>query len=468
MQQWLPRGLAVSHGRRLARMVAAGESWQIYTTNTDAYVLAVTACLCDEWIQLYSLSGEIFVPYDADMRYRIFCGAEHYLISSLDQGPFPQNAGQVEAFSAAFGKATERFPDTKWGDALYLEEYSLILPGAQESNISTDRVYGKWLTGGVNISVDSFSRLSQLMSWLPADRLADSVHTAGFLTKPCAGQGALPAQSPAAQASGAKEAMIPPDRCPPEKFVLTGRPELERFFNDNIIDIVRHQEEYKRMGISFPGATILYGPPGCGKTFAVDRLCEYLGWPRFDIDSFSIASTYIHETSKKTAEVFQAAIQAAPSIVVIDEMEAFLSDRSMSGPSGIHHMEEVAEFLREIPKAVASGVLIFAMTNMIESIDPAIRRRGRFDHIVEVKMASKEEIESLIKARLKELPAAEDIDTGEIANKLDGHPLSDVAFILQQAGKLAVKEGSDCIDQACLDQALLMLPKEQKKRTLGF
>ena len=57
-----------------------------------------------------------------------------------------------------------------------------------------------------------------------------------------------------------------------ESFTLIGRPELEQFFNDNIIDIVLHQEQYKRMGISFPGATSLYGPPGCGKTYAVEKL----------------------------------------------------------------------------------------------------------------------------------------------------------------------------------------------------
>ncbi|MBQ2390639.1 MAG: AAA family ATPase, partial [Clostridia bacterium] len=50
------------------------------------------------------------------------------------------------------------------------------------------------------------------------------------------------------------------------------------------------------MGISFPGATILHGPPGCGKTYAVEKLAEYLGWKRFDIDSSSIASSFIHDT----------------------------------------------------------------------------------------------------------------------------------------------------------------------------
>jgi len=70
---------------------------------------------------------------------------------------------------------------------------------------------------------------------------------------------------------------------------------------------------------------VLHGPPGCGKTFAVDRLVDFLGWPSFQIDASSVASPYIHETSKKVAEVFDKAIQNAPSVLVIDEMEAFLA-----------------------------------------------------------------------------------------------------------------------------------------------
>ena len=59
-----------------------------------------------------------------------------------------------------------------------------------------------------------------------------------------------------------------------EKFILVGRPELEQFFNDNIVDIVLNQEQYRRMGILFPGATILHGPPGCGKTYDLERTHE--------------------------------------------------------------------------------------------------------------------------------------------------------------------------------------------------
>ena len=222
------------------------------------------------------------------------------------------------------------------------------------------------------------------------------------------------------------------------------------------------------MGISFPGATVLHGPPGCGKTYAVEQLAQYLGWPRFDIDSQSIGSPYIHETSRKISEIFQQAIEAAPSVLVIDEMEAFLSERGNALTSGLHHAEEVAEFLRRIPEAVSKGVLIFAMTNMVDMIDPAILRRGRFDHVIEVKMPSADEISALLRAKFQELPVDETVQVPVIAGVLDGHPMSDVVFVLREAGRLAVKSGLAAMSQACFLQAMEQLPDGQKLSSTIF
>jgi len=171
---------------------------------------------------------------------------------------------------------------------------------------------------------------------------------------------------------------------------------LEQFFNEHVIDIIENEVRYRALGIEFPSAIILHGPPGCGKTFAVEKLVDYLGWPSFQIEASSVASPYIHETSKKVAEVFEAAIKNAPSVLIIDEMEAFLADRQ-GGAEGHHRVEEVAEFLRRIPEAINKHVLIVAMTNRIDMIDSAILRRGRFDHVIKVDMASQIEVESLLK-----------------------------------------------------------------------
>ena len=469
MMQWLPRGFSLSDDKRIKKVISSSENWQIYSTNQDTYVLAVTTALYETWLEDYSLPDGIFHEIESNEKYQVFCSKGDYLISSLENGPFPDSFGQVEAFSIAFNTTVKLFPDVDLKDAVYIEEYSLILPGTQSEEASAkDYVYGKWLTGGINISANSFERISKIMSWIPPIVLCKSFRMAGFdvsisLTNDNNITELIEVNND--EEITDKPAVI---QTIDSSFRLIGRPDLEAFFNDNIIDIVLNQEKYKRMGISFPGATILHGAPGCGKTYAVERLAEYLGWKRFDIDSSTIASSYIHDTSKKISEVFSEAIKAAPSILVIDEMEAFLSNRNMSTASGTHHIEEVAEFLRKIPEAISHGVLVFAMTNMIDMIDPAILRRGRFDHIIEVKMASKEEIAAYLTAKFEELPVAEDASIDYIAESLDGHPFSDVTYILREAGKLAVKSGKDFIDKECFDKALSTLPQKEEKRKIGF
>ena len=469
MMQWLPRGFSLSDDKRIKKVISSSENWQIYSTNQDTYVLVVTTTLYETWLKDYSLPDGIFHEIESNEKYQVFCSKGDYLISSLENGPFPDSFGQVEAFSIAFNTTVKLFPDVDLKDAVYIEEYSLILPGTQTEEASAkDYVYGKWLTGGINISANSFERISKIMSWIPPIVLCKSFRIAGFdVSIPLTNDNNSTESIEVNNDEGITDNSVVLPTID-SSFRLIGRPDLEAFFNDNIIDIVLNQEKYKRMGISFPGATILHGAPGCGKTYAVDRLAEYLGWKRFDIDSSTIASSYIHDTSKKISEVFSEAIKAAPSILVIDEMEAFLSNRNMSTASGTHHIEEVAEFLRKIPEAISHGVLVFAMTNMIDMIDPAILRRGRFDHIIEVKMASKEEIAAYLTAKFEELPVAEDASIDYIAESLDGHPFSDVTYILREAGKLAVKSGKDFIDKECFDKALSTLPQKEEKRKIGF
>lgn len=240
----------------------------------------------------------------------------------------------------------------------------------------------------------------------------------------------------------------------PKKFELAGRPELEAFFLEHVIDIVENGARYKALGIDFPSAVILHGPPGCGKTFAVERLVDYLGWPSFQIEASSVASPYIHETSKKVAEVFDKAMQNAPSVLVIDEMEAFLADRESGGGSSHHRVKEVAEFLRRIPEAISKRVLIVAMTNRIEMIDPAILRRGRFDHVVKVDIASEKEVRALLVKLLETLPCDEGVNPTPLAKSLSGRPLSDVAFAIREGARLAARAGKDRLGQEQLLEAM--------------
>jgi ATP-dependent 26S proteasome regulatory subunit len=110
------------------------------------------------------------------------------------------------------------------------------------------------------------------------------------------------------------------------------------------------------------------------------------------------------------------------------------------------------------------------MTNLIEMIDPAILRRGRFDHIIEVSMPSREEVASLVDSLLNKLPKSDDLNVDKILDALTGKALSDSAFVIREAARLAAKAGKTELDQTSIEAALNSLPKDReiKSKNIGF
>lgn len=469
---WLPIGHKLADGARTRLALFEGPGWQIVETEGAGRALLARADLAERWVACCLLEEGALAPFQfGDERLCSLSSGASQLLSPVSDCKSPDSKSEALAFALAF-KATRTIDnDSPLQDALYVEKFSRLLPTYSiSSRTSDDVVLGYWLTGGASVSVKSFRRLRQIMSWMPAPDLKDVVEAAGFkVTEVVPASERRPAA--ARVSSEAAGTQTQPSRSTSRTvFDLPGRPQLERFFNEHVVDIVQNRDRYTALGINFPSAIVLHGPPGCGKTFAVERLVDFLGWPSFEIDASSVASPYIHETSRKVAEVFDRAIQHAPSVLVIDEMEAFLADREMG--SGHHRVEEVAEFLRRIPEAGKKEVLIVAMTNRVEMIDPAILRRGRFDHVVKVDFASEAEVRSLLEKLLAKLPKAEDLDEGPLAKQLAGRPLSDVAFVVREAARLAARSGKDHVDQTSLLEALSAAPAREmeggEKRRIGF
>jgi ATP-dependent 26S proteasome regulatory subunit len=132
----------------------------------------------------------------------------------------------------------------------------------------------------------------------------------------------------------------------------------------------------------------------------------------------------------------------------------------------------VAEFLRRIPEAAKNDVLIVAMTNRIEMIDPAVLRRGRFDHVIKVGYASSAEVHALLDKQLSDLPTTGPIDSAALAERLSNRPLSDVAFVIREAARLAARAGKSSLDEESLHKALDSAPLRDSSndgpRRVGF
>lgn len=473
---WLPVGYTLPDGARTRRALFGETTWQIFETHGEGRALVVREELASRWMTsgLLAEGGMSHFEFGSDRLYSISCGPSQILCPVSD-GKSPSTKSEALAFALAL-RATRVIDDqSALQDSVYVEKLSRLLPTYSiSSRTDDDVVLGYWLTGGASVSAKSFRRLRHMLSWMGATHVKEVVEAAGFQVAEVAPRERDRAEStPIDVSSRNQENSSARSKETPQRkqtFELPGRPELEAFFNEHVVDIIQNRERYKALGIDFPSAIVLHGPPGCGKTFAVERLVDFLGWPSFQIDASSIASPYIHETSRKVAEVFDKAMENAPSVLVIDEMEAFLADREMG--SGHHRVEEVAEFLRRIPEATKKGVLIVAMTNRVEMIDPAILRRGRFDHVIKVDYAVEEEILSLLAKLLGSLPKSTDVDVHPLAKDLAGRPLSDVTFVVREGARLAARSGKDRLDQGSLLAAMHSAPAREREggaqRRIGF
>jgi cell division protease FtsH len=450
---WLPLGQSLPGGQQSRAILFDAPDWQIYETASGGRALIAKAGVVDSWIAAGIVDSNAFSSLSfGDQDLRSFTSPPGTSLYPLSQADPPRDKKDALAFIAAMTATRAVDAKSPLQDALYAQAISRLLPtNALAAPVGDDVVLGTWLTGGVPVSVLSTRRLHSLVGWMGRQHLDDVVARAGF----------TPGSDEAKKGGAAAN----------KRFSLAGRPELEGFLTEHVIDIIENEARYRALGIDFPSAIVLHGPPGCGKTFAVERLIEHLGWPSYSIDASSVASPYIHETSKKVAAVFDKAMENAPSVVVIDEMEAFLSDRQTGATSGHHRVEEVSEFLRRIPEAIKNRVLIIAMTNVIEMIDPAILRRGRFDHVIKVDMASEPEVRSLLLNLLDKLPRASNIDVAELAKSLTGRPLSDVSFVVREAARLAAKAGKQRVDQESVASALASTAARGAKpapRKIGF
>lgn len=303
LESWLPIGFILPDGASCRRTRHGAADWQIVETSGDGTAFIVAKTLHDQWLAAGLVDTRSFhhFTFGAEELFEFSCGPSEW-IAPVNASNSPNTRNEALGFATALKDTREIDADSPLQDGIYVERLGRILPTySLSARAADDVILGYWLTGGAQVSAKSFRRLNQMTNWLGSSGLKDVVSAAGM------GQLAKDVPSDGADADHVESEIGNQDTSPQEAdseaaglergipFSLAGRPLLEDFFNEHVIDIVRNKERYAALGIGFPSAVVLHGPPGCGKTFAVEQLVNYLGWPSFQIDASSVASPYMDQ-----------------------------------------------------------------------------------------------------------------------------------------------------------------------------
>lgn len=227
---------------------------------------------------------------------------------------------------------------------------------------------------------------------------------------------------------------------------VAGMGELKELLNEDVIKPLQHPEKYEKFKLSVPNGILLFGPPGCGKTFIVRKLAEELGYSYFEIKHSDIASSYIHGTVSKVGKLFEMAKMKAPSLVFIDEIEGLIPKRENISNDLMYKQEEVNEFLMQLNDAGKNKILVVAATNRPQLIDTALLRAGRMDKRIFVPPPDFEARRDLFRLFLSDRPT-HGIDYGELAELTENYVSSDIELIVTEAARTAVMKDMEAIDQ---------------------
>lgn len=194
-----------------------------------------------------------------------------------------------------------------------------------------------------------------------------------------------------------------------------------------------------------PNGLLFYGPPGCGKSYVAAKLAEELGMPFYEVSYDDVVSPYHGMTIKNMRKVFKKALNTAPSILVINEIDDFTGDRSGAGGSQQHVVSEVNHMLRSLDSLGEKGVLVIGTTNHFDKMDSAIKRAKRFDIKIEIPPPDEEMRIALFQQYLDN-PTQDGQPFSEaafkaLAEQTEMYAAADIELICKNASNAALRAG---------------------------
>lgn len=232
---------------------------------------------------------------------------------------------------------------------------------------------------------------------------------------------------------------------------IAGMHELKEQMQVEVIDALHHPEEYANYGLTIPNGLLLYGPPGCGKTFFAKHFAEEVGFNFMLIKPSSLKSRFVNATQENIAQMFKDAEENAPTIIFIDEMNELVPNRD----SDVHEMARSAvnEMLAQMDRTGEKGIFIIGATNYPNMIDPAILRAGRLDKKYYIGTPDFEARKLMFELYLKSRPYDFGLDYDKLAQLTEDYVSSDIEMIINDASRIALRQKSK-ITMAILEDVI--------------
>lgn len=211
---------------------------------------------------------------------------------------------------------------------------------------------------------------------------------------------------------------------------------------------LKHPHKFKAIGVEPPKGVLLYGPPGCGKTLLAKAVAHETNATFIRLVASELAQKFIGEGARIVKELFALARKKAPSIVLIDEIDAIAAKRLDVGTTGEREIHRtLTQLLAEMDGFdPLDNVKILATTNRIDVLDPAILRPGRFDKIIEIPLPDIRGRYEILKIHTRRMPLAMDVNLIEIAKLTEGATGAELRAICTEAALKVIKEEREVVE----------------------
>lgn len=195
---------------------------------------------------------------------------------------------------------------------------------------------------------------------------------------------------------------------------------------------LKHPELFDRLGIAAPRGVLLYGPPGTGKTLLAEAVANESGATLFSVRGPEIIGQYYGQSEERLRDIFKEASENAPSIVFLDEIDSIAPNRD--SVHGEVERRVVAQLLTLMDGLKDRGnVIVIGATNREDSIDPALRRPGRFDREIEIGVPGRRARHDILEVHLRDMPLTDDVDIDVLAGLTNGFVGADLAALCREA-----------------------------------